>query len=108
MLKRHKYQISNGKRVTVKFIVSQTLYDGKCVNCILQNNATTRCPICGVSSHKFGDSTKTFEPQEDSLHLGIGLLHCEIKAFEYLLHLAYRMTIMEWDRKQHLKGNIWK
>ncbi|OXU22516.1 hypothetical protein TSAR_014078 [Trichomalopsis sarcophagae] len=32
------------------------------------------------------------------------LLHVEIKAFEYLLHIAYRLTIKVWDVIASLKG----
>lgn len=106
LLRYCRFKTSKGKNVTGKFHVAHSLYDGKCVNCILGNNATTNCPICGVSSHKFNNSTQNFKPIDGSLSLGLGLLHCEIKAFEYLLHLAYRMTIKEWDRRQHLIGNI--
>ena len=88
----------------VKFFVSQTLYDGKCVNCIVGNKATTACPMCLASSYKFDNPQEKFEPNEDSLRLGLGLLHCQIKAFEYLLHLAYKRTIKSWDIREHLEG----
>lgn len=103
-MKPHTLKLSNGKTVKVNFCVFQTLYDGKCVNFIVGNKATTACPMCFISSYKFGNVTQHFEPKEDSLKLGIGLLHCQINAFEYLLHLVYRETINSWDIRKHLKG----
>ena len=42
----------------------------------------------------------------ENLQCGLGLLHIEIKTFEHLLHLAYRLTIKEWDVTEPRKGTL--
>lgn len=103
-LLRHTFQMQNGKIVTAKFIVSQTLFDGKCINTILGNRATMKCPLCDKPTRSFSNLTDDFTPVQTSLKLGLGLLHAEIKSFEHLLHISYRLTIKMWDVKKEFRG----
>lgn len=105
-LVRHSFKLSNEKVAKVKYSVSQTLFDGKCVNTIIGNNATSRCPICLATCHQFNNSRADFTPNQSSLQYGLGLLHCQIKAFEHLLHISYRKTVGTWDVREHLKGKF--
>ncbi|OXU19392.1 hypothetical protein TSAR_001248 [Trichomalopsis sarcophagae] len=73
----HEFIMSNKKKAKVTFIISTTIFDGKCVNTIVGNPAT--------SSHRFNELKKDFTPNEGSLKLGLGFLHVQIKAFEHLL-----------------------
>ncbi|XP_043465714.1 uncharacterized protein LOC122500713 [Leptopilina heterotoma] len=61
--------------------------------------------MCNRTAHSFGNLKDDFAPITPFLQLGLGLLHCEIKSFEHLLHLAYRNKeeIRQWDMKVHLK-----
>ena len=104
-LLQYKFKMCNGKTVRVKFVVSQTLFNGKCINTIVGNKASSRCPMCGRTAHEFGNLNNDFAPKQSSLKFGLGLLHAEIKAFEHLLHISYRKTIETWDVRKHLKGN---
>lgn len=105
-LKKYKFKLDNGKSVTVKYYVNTTMFDGKCVNSIVGNTATCRCPMCLKTSHQFGNLKEDFTPNENSLYFGLGLLHCEIKAFEHLLHLSYRLPLKTWDVRANLQGKI--
>lgn len=94
----HKFKNENGEVSKVKYKISKTLFDGKCVNCILGNKATSRCPVCGRTSGEFKDQSKDFSPiSEDHLKLGLGLLHVEIKCFEQCIHLAYKKKFQCWE-----------
>ncbi|XP_017472387.1 PREDICTED: uncharacterized protein LOC108363512 [Rhagoletis zephyria] len=42
----------------------------------------------------------------ESLLFGLGLLHAEIKAFEHLLHLSYRLLIKTWDVRANLQDTF--
>lgn len=107
----HSFTMSNSKNVKVTFNVYQTLFDGKCVNTIVGNSATTRCPMCLRTSHQFNNFDDDFAPIMSSLKYGLGLLHCEIKCFEHLLHISYRLCLggdesenKTWDVRKPLKG----
>ena len=54
-LLQYKFKMCNGKTVRVKFVVSQTLFNGKCINTIVGNKASSRCPMCGRTAHEFGN-----------------------------------------------------
>lgn len=105
-LVHHRFNMPNGNPVTVQFNVSKTMFDGKCVNTIVSNKATCRCPMCNRTAHCFGNLDDDFTPNVAFLERGLGLLHCEIKSFEHLLHLAYRNTVelRKWDNTKELKG----
>lgn len=102
----HTFIMPNLKKVRVKFNVYQTIFDGKCVNTIVGNSASTRCPICLRTSHQFNNIDDDFKANESSLKYGLGLLHCTIKCFEFLLHISYRKDLETWDVRQNLKGII--
>uniref|UniRef100_A0ABD2VS82 Uncharacterized protein n=1 Tax=Trichogramma kaykai TaxID=54128 RepID=A0ABD2VS82_9HYME len=101
-LKIYRFKVNN-KTARVKYNVFQTLFDGKCVNSLVDNPATTRCPMCLKTSHQFGNVNEDFTPREESLLFGLSLLHAEIKAFEHLLHLSYRLHLGQWDVRADMK-----
>ncbi|KAL7302635.1 hypothetical protein TKK_0004697 [Trichogramma kaykai] len=101
-LKIYRFKVNN-KTARVKYNVFQTLFDGKCVNSLVDNPATTRCPMCLKTSHQFGNVNEDFTPREESLLFGWSLLHAEIKAFEHLLHLSYRLHLGQWDVRADMK-----
>lgn len=100
----HNFVMSNKKKAKVKFIISTTMFDGKCVNAIVGNASTIRCPMCLESSHSFNNFQKEFTANESSLKLGIGLLHVQIKTFEHLLQLSYKQSVKSWNITKAQKG----
>ena len=103
-LKPYNFTMPNQKSVRITFNVSQTLFDGKCVNTIVGNKATSRCPMCLRTAHEFGDLNDDFKPNQSSLIYGLGLLHCTIKCFEHLLHLSYKKDFVSWSVGPDKKG----
>lgn len=85
-------------KIKISYDVYHTLFDGKCCNTIVDNGSTIRCFICGVTAFHFQDENENFTPLSPlHLKLGQGLLHEEIKCFEYCLHLAYKKKVKRWD-----------
>lgn len=52
--------MSHGNNITMKFNVYETLFDGKCMNAVVGNKATSRCPICLKTIHQFNNSKEYF------------------------------------------------
>lgn len=101
----HNFNL-NGKDVEVSFNVDLTLLDGKALNNVLDNDATTRCPICLLTMKNFNsDEAYNTDIPEQRLKHGLGLLHCEIKVFEWLLHLSYKLNLglHSWNCPSGLK-----
>lgn len=92
-LVQHNFRFKEND-IKVSFNAELTLLDGKALNNVVENNATTRCPICLITMKDFNtfEAYNAHVPQERLLH-GLGLLHCEIKVFEWLLHLSYRLNL---------------
>lgn len=103
-LSSHTFILSKGKSVRLKYEVFPTLFDGKCLNTITDNPSSSRCPCCNLTTTAFGDLKNEFTPKEDSLNYGLGILHCEIKAFEHLMNISYRKPFKHWERTDKDKG----
>lgn len=103
-LNNHRFTLSNGIKAKASFKVFTTMFDGKCVNAITNNMSTIKCPICLQSSNEFGKDDVDFTPVEGNLRFGIGLLHSEIKTFEHLLRLSYRLEVRVWNVNASVKG----
>lgn len=107
-LQSHRFTLANGKHATVNFDVRLSMVDGKCLNAVLQNDATTRCPICYLTMSNFNKPCDWESKVIDgNLQHGIGNLHCEIKAMELLLKLSCRLELQNWTvRKESASKNL--
>lgn len=97
--------VFNGIDVTIHYTVYTTMFDGKCVNAIMNNKSTITCPLCFFTSSQFNQDPSIFKASEKGISLGISLLHCVIKAFEHFLHMAYRIPVQKWICRGIDKGN---
>lgn len=101
----HSFCLPNGKIVKVNFDTYLTMIDGKCLNAILNNAVTTRCPICYLTMDNFNKDVdwNSIIPSCNLTH-GIANLHCEIKSFEQLIKLSCRLPLKTWTVRQQFKG----
>lgn len=86
------------------------MLDSSVGNILSGTNATSRCFICGASPKEMNSEAvlnKTF-PREN-LRFGLSTLHCWIRFFGCLLHIAYRLPIKSWqvkgENKQIVENN---
>ncbi|KAJ6646173.1 hypothetical protein Bhyg_01384 [Pseudolycoriella hygida] len=103
-LRPYTFSLPNGKRASVRFDLYLSMIDGKCLNAVLGNSATTRCPVCYVLMNRFNEDEdwNSTVPPGNLLH-GIANLHCEIKTLELLLKLSSRRTFKEWRIEKDMK-----
>lgn len=116
-------QIEESKTVNIKFRMNLTVIDGKVLNILTGTKSTQSCPICGASSMDFlkikDYKSEKFKPIETNLKFGISPLHCHIRFFEFILHLAYKNDIKKWrvtdsddkenvkSRKERIQNEFW-
>lgn len=86
--------------IIVNFKMLLTMADGKVWNA-LKNTSSMTCYICKATPN----NRKQFDPSnhhidESALSFGISPLHCLIRCFECLIHIAYRVTLKKW----HITG----
>lgn len=101
----HSFSLPNGKNVLVNFDLYFSMIDGKCLNVVLENTATTRCPVCYISMDHFNQDVdwNSIIPTSNLTH-GIANLHCEIKALEQLIKLSCRLPLQTWTVRKEFKG----
>lgn len=93
--------------ICIDYELHEAMLDGKCLNYVLGNDCTQRCPICGTMNTQFNDLHKSFPPlSPDTLKHGIAPLHCCIRSMEALLKASYRRTLKMHAVSKHLKPII--
>ncbi|CAB3239315.1 unnamed protein product [Arctia plantaginis] len=75
-----------------------TMVDGKICSTLSQYDSTQKCYICGKPPKKINTDT-TDAANEDMYSFGISPLHSWIRAYECLLHIAYKSDIKTWQAR---------
>lgn len=73
-LQDYSFVSSNGSMVNVTFECYTCGFDGKCVNRIINNRATSRCPVCLKTAHQFNKYNNIkvdFMPMTDAMYKNI-------------------------------------
>ena len=97
----------NDTNILVDYQLFEAMLDGKCLNYVLGNNCTQRCPICGMMNTTFNDPNQTFPPlSQNALKHGIAPLHCCIRTMETLLNVSYRRNLKIHKIQNDLKPCI--
>lgn len=91
--------VIDGKRISVKYVLSLTMIDGKVCNSLTETASAQRCLVCGSTSKEFNniDSMLKKDVEKDNLKFGISSLHAWIRFFEFILHLSYKLEIQKWQ-----------
>ncbi|CAF1074063.1 unnamed protein product [Brachionus calyciflorus] len=72
--------------------------DGKAVNDISKNSSPRICNICLASPIQINnDIIQKLEPKKHTLKYGLSAFHANIRFFEWILHIGYRLPIKRWD-----------
>lgn len=84
----------------VSFEMLFTMFDGSVANILSQTNSTAKCIVCGATPKEMNlDTVLNKPPQVENYRFGISTLHCWIRFFECLLHIAYRLPLKTWQVK---------
>lgn len=86
----------NGKVVEVTYEMHCTMIDGAVANVLTNTNSTSRCFICKASPTEMNNLNISKTPNVDNYKYGLSTLHCWIRFFECLLHIAYRLPFQIW------------
>lgn len=101
-LTNSKYLL-DGVELSIKYDLSMTMIDGKVVNAITNTSSAQRCYLCGATSASFNNLSgmKTRKIEDDWLQYGLSSLHCWIRVYECILHIAYRLKFKKWCKTGH-------
>jgi putative intracellular protease/amidase len=80
-------------KIEIQFKGLLTMVDGKVVSALTNQN-TCRCNICDKSGPEMAKNEGPFPPvSEERLQFGASPLHFGLRAFEALLHIAYKQDV---------------
>ncbi|CAG7663603.1 unnamed protein product, partial [Allacma fusca] len=106
-LKNVSIVLQNGHMIEVVFELYLTIIDGKVLSVLNGVASSMCCPICGAKPNDFNNldniNKDVFQPRQGALLHGVSPLHCWIRFFEFLLHLAYRIPFKSWQIKSEFK-----
>lgn len=80
----------------VSYEMHCTMLDGSVANILSGTNSTSRCFICKAAPTEMNNINLSKDPNIDNYQYGLSTLHCWIKCFECLLHIAYRIPLKIW------------
>ncbi|XP_055697420.1 uncharacterized protein LOC129809645 [Phlebotomus papatasi] len=89
--------------ITIKHRMMFTMADVKVLNIITSTPSNKHCYVCGASTaqfHKFRD-IQNLTPIDSHLNFGLSPLHCWIRTFEAILHVAYRLSFKKYFKRHH-------
>lgn len=90
----------NGFEFHVRFNFCFTMIDGKVCSTISEKGSST-CYICGAKPKEMNLENVTEKiPNTEGYRFGLSPLHCKIKVFECLLHIAYRLPLKVWQVRE--------
>lgn len=97
--------LSNGKKISIKHTLHLTAIDGKVVTHITGTSSMQNCPVCGATPTQMSEaknlSNGAFKPKLRALKLGLSALHFRMRAFEAILHIAYRLSFRKWQVRKN-------
>ena len=84
--------IANPK-VSVSYKGLFTMIDGKVLNELTKNPASSSCPICHKTSRQMSNPEGDFTPKPGTLDFGASILHFGLRSFEALCKIGYRQDV---------------
>ena len=83
--------------------MSLTMLDNKAISGLTNTNCTQQCNACGALAREMNKvNLREKSVDQDKLKLRLSTLHCWIKTFEYLLHIAYKIDIKTFLAKSQI------
>ena len=94
----------NGTKYYLKYNMFLTMLDNKAISALTNTNCTQQCNVCEMNKVNL---IREKPVDQDKLKLGLSTLHCWIRTFEYLLHIAYKIEIKSFlANTQILKDSV--
>lgn len=86
-----------GFKIKFQYEMYLTMIDGAVVNVLAQNSASSNCYLCGATPSLMNSFNVVERPiNENFLRYGLSTLHAQIKFFECLLHISYKLPFKKW------------
>ena len=96
--------------MTVEHDLKLTMVDGKVCNTLTGTSSTLRCFLCKATSSQFNDIQSMQSMQSrvvdlKGLHFGMSVLHARLRFLDFVLGLAYKISLREEQEIREREGN---
>lgn len=101
--------ILDNKEIKFKHIPICTMLDGKTVNILTDTLSSQACNVCKATPKELNDLDKLKDRvcDETTFRFGISVLHAHLRCYEYLLHIAYKLELKQWQaRGENSKAKV--
>lgn len=91
----------SAKDLHFKHIIMCTMLDGKTCNVLTDTASTQTCNVCKITPKDINNLPKVFSRKcdKDTYKFGISVLHCYLRFYELLLHVAYKLDLKQWQAR---------
>ena len=99
------------REIKFKHIPICTMLDGKTVNILTDTSSSQACNVCKATPRDLNDLEKQKNRvcDENTFKYGISILHAHLRCYEYLLHIAYKLELQQWQaRGENAKEKVKK
>lgn len=98
------------KSIQFKHLPICTMMDGKTCNVLTDTASTQACNICQVTPKDINDleNVRARPCNISAFKFGISVLHSYLRCYEYLLHIAYKMELKQWQSRGDTAKNAVK
>jgi hypothetical protein len=80
-------------KITISYKGLFTMIDGKVLNELTKNPASSSCPICHKTSRQMSNPDQEFTPKPGTLEYGASILHFGLRSFEAIVKIGYRQDV---------------
>lgn len=89
------------KEIQYKHVPICTMLDGKTGNILSDTLSSQACNICKAIPKDLNDLNKLKNSvcNKDIFKYGISILHSHLRCYEYLLHIAYKLELKQWQAR---------
>lgn len=101
--------VLGNREIKLKHIPICTMLDGKTVNILTDTASSQACNICKATPKDFNNLEEQQNKvcAEDNYKYSISVLHAHLRCYEYLLHIAYKLELQQWQaRGEEAKARV--
>jgi hypothetical protein len=80
-------------KVSITYKGLFTMIDGKVLNELTKNPASSSCPVCHQTSRQMSNPDGDFTPKPGTLEFGACILHFGLRSFEAICKIGYRQDV---------------
>lgn len=88
--------VFGGKTFDVQYVLHCTMIDGAVANILTDTKSCSKCFICKKTPTEMNDMSVEKPPEINNYKYGMSSLHCWLRCFECLLHIAYKLPFKKW------------